>query len=110
MSKYSKIIKGGALNYQELVVAIELDNIAIKLNQLINHISEKINDKYQNYSEYRPEMNDLHTSLRKVQLKYSAQIFPMMLKKEITLQKTNPTKRVDPETAGKKLKSIMNMS
>ena len=86
---YTKIIKSGKLSHTDLIDCIDLENIKFKLYDVIKHITEKLDDKSTDYQSYRPEITKLKSDLERLSSEYSAHIFPMMMKKAITLKHYN---------------------
>ena len=82
--KYKKQIQGGKLDYRGLCDAIILENINIRLYDFVNELSKRLNENT-NYQGYRDELTYLIQKLKRINLEYSSQIFPLTLRKELTI-------------------------
>jgi len=82
--KIKKQIKGGKLDINGMYDAVILEEINIRLYNFVNEVSKKLNSNTE-YQGYRDELTNLIQKLRGINLEYSSQIFPLIVRKELTI-------------------------
>ena len=82
--KYKKQIQGGKLDINGMYDAVILEEINIRLCNFVNEVSKTLNSNT-DYQGYRDELTNLIQKLRGINLEYSSQIFPLIVRKELTI-------------------------